>query len=210
MPEPDFQPFSSYIVGKLKECLCQTATFSIRTYGGDPGAVSTEWFTSYNGFDYTLVGSGEFYYYNLPCPFPSDQLPAGAPNKVFLKSVSTSPDGQKFTDFHRLDFLNLDEDECSFRREISDKGHGFGIQLYPNPISQQSLSIQLDDPLISDNIHIKVLNTSGELMMDQAQFSSTGTQLIHMNVATLEKGVYFVYVQCVGGSHSEGITFVKI
>lgn len=210
LPEPEFSPFSSYIVGKSRECLCQTATFSIRTYGGDPGAVSTKWFTSSNGLDYVLAGDGELYYYELPCPFPSNQLPAGEPDQLFIKAVSTSPDGQEFTDFHRLDFIAMDEDECSFHRINENKSNGFSIQAYPNPIHQQALSIQLDTSLACGPLQVKVLNTAGELMIDEGQSLLVDTQVLHLNVETLEKGIYFVYLQCADGTYSKGQTFVKL
>lgn len=210
LPEPELIPFSSYIVGDLQECLCQTAEFTIRTYGGNPGPVSTKWYTSTNGFDYTLAGEGEFFHYDLPCPFPSNQLPPGSPNKVFLKAVSTSPDGQEWTDFHRLDFLNLDEDECSFDAENHNQNNGFGIQVSPNPVGSPTLTVRPDEPLPCSNTTIKVLDTSGNLVVEEQHPAYEGQETISLNIASLEKGIYLIYLQCSNGNYSKGLTFIKL
>ncbi|MEO1516870.1 MAG: T9SS type A sorting domain-containing protein [Bacteroidota bacterium] len=193
LPEPEFIPFSSYIFGGLKECLCQTARFTVWTYGGDPGTVSTKWYTSTNGFDYAFAGDGEFLYYELPCPFPSNQLPTGSPNRVFIKAVSTSPDGQEFTDFHRLDFMALDEEECSFDTEHRTKNSGFGIQVSPNPISQQLLSIQWEDVVPCDNANIKVIDISGNLKIEEERSSLENARSLSVNISSLDNGIYFIY-----------------
>ena len=214
--EPEFIPFSAYIQGDLEECMCQTSTFTVKVFGGDPGIVQTDWYLSSDGINYSLAYSGvsgDIFYYQLPCPFPNNDLPPNEPKRVYIRIVSTSPDGQVYTDFHRLIFLPLDDEKCDFsgieKDGNEDLSNGYAIQVYPNPSSTTQVTVSSDDFPNCSYIIVKVIDPEGNLLLQENKTVNAGSDSINLNIGSLDTGLYFLYLICPDGTYSEGKVFIK-
>jgi PKD repeat protein len=95
-------------------------------------------------------------------------------------------------------------DNCTGITELSGKG----IQVYPNPLTENStLSFYLSNP---ETVNISVFNNLGmEVIKIANQQLQSGIQNINLNVTSLENGIYFIRIQAGSDIQTKKVTVVK-
>jgi len=95
-------------------------------------------------------------------------------------------------------------DNCTGITELSGKT----MQIYPNPLTENAtLSFYLSNP---ESVNVSVFNNLGmEVMKIAHPQMQAGMQNIHLNVSTLENGIYFIRVQAGNDILTKKVTVVK-
>lgn len=81
------------------------------------------------------------------------------------------------------------------------------LQIYPNPISENSISIRLEHS--TSNLNVEIFDSNGRLCLSETWNSPIKSSVIQLDVSALQNGIYFFKAQDGDDVFSERLSIVR-